>query len=302
MHCCCIFSIMAVERGVPMNKRDKIIHMLLGKTVHVEIDRPVGYQHKGLTYPINYGYIPGTVAGDGEAQDAYILGVAEPRSAFDGRVIAVIRRKDDCENKLVVAPEGAVFTRQEIADAVAFQEQYFDSTVITTHMQRILIVGNAGAGKTTFARQLAQKTGLHLVHLDRLFWHGNWQQLDRAQFDALLQKELERPEWIIDGNFSRTLPHRLQYCDTLFFFDLPTITCLAGITQRIFAYWGKTRPDMGGSCPERFDKQKLSLYRGVLTYNRRHRKNYIRLFHEQAHAQVIVFKSRRQAKAFLDAL
>lgn len=166
-------------------------------------------------------------------------------------------------------------------------------------MDRILIIGNAGAGKTTFATQLTQITGLPLVHLDQLFWTGNWEQLDRNTFDALLQQALEKPQWIIDGNFSRTLPHRLQYCDTVFFFDLPTVTCLWGITQRVFSYWGKSRPDMGGNCPERFDRQKVSLYKGVLTYTRRHRKNYIQLLDQQDHAKVIVFKRRRQAQNFL---
>ena len=92
-----------------MDPREQIVRSLLGKTVHVEVDRPIGYRHGDTVYPINYGYIPGVIAGDGEAQDAYILGVTEPVSAFDGRVVAVIRRKNDCEDKLVVAPEGMVF-------------------------------------------------------------------------------------------------------------------------------------------------------------------------------------------------
>ena len=112
-----------------MSERERTIRELLGKAVHVEVDRPIGYQHGDLVYPINYGYIPGILAGDGEEQDAYILGVSEPISAFEGRVIAAIRRLDDCEDKLVVAPEGAFFSADEIASAVRFQEQYFDSEV-----------------------------------------------------------------------------------------------------------------------------------------------------------------------------
>ena len=104
---------------------------LLGRMVHVEIDRPVGYLHGDIVYPINYGYIPGVMAGDGEEQDAYILGVSEAVSFFDGRVIAVIRRLNDCEDKLVVAPEGLLFSRDEIRRAVHFQEQFFDTQVVT---------------------------------------------------------------------------------------------------------------------------------------------------------------------------
>lgn len=168
-------------------------------------------------------------------------------------------------------------------------------------MERILVIGNAGAGKTTFSLQLSEKLQLPLVHLDRLFWHGSWQQRDREEFDQLLQAELEKDRWIIDGNFSRTLPHRLQYCDAVFFFDLPVPICLWGITKRVFTHWGKTRPDMGGSCPEFFDKQKWSLYKGVLNYNRRHRKNYHKLLGE-FDGTVIIFKSRRQAAEYLKQL
>ena len=108
-----------------MNAREQMIQELLGKTVHVEVDRPIGYRHGDIVYPINYGYLPGVVAGDGEDQDVYILGVSKPISSFDGRVIGVIRRRNDQEDKLVVAPEGMYFHQAEIAEAVHFQEQFF---------------------------------------------------------------------------------------------------------------------------------------------------------------------------------
>ena len=112
-----------------MEHRQWILHSLLGKRVHVEVDRPVGYCHHGTVYPVNYGYIPGIFAGDGEDQDAYILGITEPLTAFDGRVVGAIRRRNDCEDKLVVAPEGMEFHQGQIAEAVYFQEQYFDFTI-----------------------------------------------------------------------------------------------------------------------------------------------------------------------------
>lgn len=109
--------------------RKQIIQDYMGKPVHVVVDRPIGYVHGGLTYPINYGYIPGLIAGDGEEQDAYILGVDQPVAEFDGQVVAAIRRKNDCEDKLVVAPVGTVFHQGQIREAVHFQEQYFISTI-----------------------------------------------------------------------------------------------------------------------------------------------------------------------------
>ena len=105
---------------------------MIGKTVTVTVDRPLGSfhpNHPDLYYPINYGYIAGIMAPDGEEQDAYILGVDIPVPRFTGTVIAIIRRKDDVEDKWVVAPEGISFSQEEIRDATHFQEQYFDSHI-----------------------------------------------------------------------------------------------------------------------------------------------------------------------------
>ena len=112
-----------------MEARNRIIHELLGQRIHVEVDRPIGYVHGDIVYPVNYGYIPGVIAGDGEEQDAYILGIDTPLSSFDGIVIGAIRRKNDCEDKLVVAPAGTVMHQAQIAEATRFQEQYFICTI-----------------------------------------------------------------------------------------------------------------------------------------------------------------------------
>ena len=107
------------------------LYPLLGKSVHVEIDRPIGYVHKGLVYPVNYGYLPNMMAADGEPQDAYILGIDHPLTTFCGQVIGIICRKDDVEDKLIVAPDGMRLHQGQIMEAVRFQEQYFDSYVIS---------------------------------------------------------------------------------------------------------------------------------------------------------------------------
>ena len=111
--------------------RNQLIKDYMGKLVHVVVDRPVGYQHGDIVYPINYGYIPGISAGDGEEQDAYILGVNEPIAEFGGQVVAAICRKNDCEDKFVVASVGSVYHQGQIAEAVHFQEQYFDTRIIS---------------------------------------------------------------------------------------------------------------------------------------------------------------------------
>ena len=105
---------------------------MIGKIVKVTVDRPLGTyhpNHKDIYYPINYGYVEGIIAPDGEEQDAYILGVNEPVEEFVGRVIAIIHRADDVEEKWVVAPEDATFTKKEIMEQVKFQEQYFKSEI-----------------------------------------------------------------------------------------------------------------------------------------------------------------------------
>lgn len=106
---------------------------MIGRIVTVTIDRPLGSchpKHPDIYYSVNYGYIEGIIAPDGEEQDAYILGVDIPLQAFTGEVIAVVHRKDDVEDKWVVAPEGMTFSQEKIEELTRFQERYFDSEVI----------------------------------------------------------------------------------------------------------------------------------------------------------------------------
>lgn len=97
------------------------------------VDRPLSSfhpKHKDLYYPINYGYVEGIIAPDGEEQDAYILGVDEPVEEFTGKIVAIIHRKNDVEDKWVVVPNDYSITKDEIIDKTKFQEQYFDIDII----------------------------------------------------------------------------------------------------------------------------------------------------------------------------
>lgn len=122
------------EQFLTRQQRDALIWNWTGKAVDVEVDRPIGHVHttKGITlhYSINYGFLPGVMGGDGEEQDVYILGVSEPVKQFRGRIIAAVRRFDDNEDKLIAAPEGIRFTKEEIAEAIHFVEKYFDSEIV----------------------------------------------------------------------------------------------------------------------------------------------------------------------------
>lgn len=114
-------------------KRKALVSSYLGKTVRIKIDRPIGYVHKKpgktLVYPINYGYIPGVLGGDGEELDVYLLGVDEPVEEFEGRIIGIVYRQNDVEDKLIMAPAGAAFDKKTIEKQIDFQEKYYITSV-----------------------------------------------------------------------------------------------------------------------------------------------------------------------------
>ncbi len=121
--------------------------------------------------------------------------------------------------------------------------------------RKILIVGNSGAGKSTLARHIAQRFSIPAVHLDCIWWLPGWQERERDDFDALLEIELAKPAWVMDGNFRRTFARRLQFADFCMFLDVDTKTCLQSVYARAEAYRGKTRPDMTEGCDERIDPE-----------------------------------------------
>ena len=104
----------------------------LGKIVTVKMDRPLGTKHPkhGFVYPVNYGFIPNTLSGDGEELDAYVIGINKPLDTFTGRCYAIIHRTDDDDDKLVVAPDGQNPTDQEIEEKTKFQEQWFKHIIV----------------------------------------------------------------------------------------------------------------------------------------------------------------------------
>ncbi len=112
--------------------RKALVNSFLGKTVDISIDRPIGSvhpKHDKTVYPINYGYIPGILSGDGEDLDVYLLGVDIPVKVYTAKIIGIVHRHDDAEDKLIAAPEGMSFTDRDIVQAVKFQEQYYDSEI-----------------------------------------------------------------------------------------------------------------------------------------------------------------------------
>lgn len=106
--------------------------LYIGKILDVKIDRPMGSKHPkhGFIYPVNYGYVPNTISGDGEELDCYVLGIFEPVDTFRGKCIAIIHRIDDNDDKLIIVPEEKEYSDDAIRALTEFQERFFESIII----------------------------------------------------------------------------------------------------------------------------------------------------------------------------
>lgn len=120
-------------------------------------------------------------------------------------------------------------------------------------MERILIIGAGGAGKSTLARQLGSLLGLEVIHLDALYWQPGWVETTKTEWQATIRQLIQRPRWVMDGNYGGTLDLRMARADTVIFLDLSRWHCLWRIGRRRWQYAGKTRPDMAAACPEKLD-------------------------------------------------
>ncbi|MDE5828112.1 MAG: hypothetical protein K2H57_11115 [Duncaniella sp.] len=160
-------------------------------------------------------------------------------------------------------------------------------------MKRVVVIGCAGAGKSTFSRKLAAKTGLPLHYLDMIWHRADRTVIGREEFDLQLGRLVKEDEWIIDGNYARTLPVRLAHCDTVVFFDLPSEICIEGAKSRL----GQERVDMPWTDDEldpKFLQWIVDFPRDVVPEINRHLKNYDKT--------IIRFHSREEADVFISAL
>ncbi len=161
-------------------------------------------------------------------------------------------------------------------------------------MNKILIIGSPGSGKSTFARALGEKMNLPVYHLDNLYRNPDKTAVERDVFDGRLVEILEKNAWIIDGNFSRTMQMRIEYADTVFLLDYPVEVCLDGVRKRI----GTVRPDI--PWVETEEDEEFMEY--IRTFPETHMPQIRELFARYADKDYIVFRSRDEADGYLEEL
>ena len=165
-------------------------------------------------------------------------------------------------------------------------------------MQRVLVIGSPGAGKSTLATELARRTRLPLVHLDQHAWLPGWVELDRDQWKARVRELVAGERWIIDGNYGGSLAFRLTRADTVIDLDLPMWLCVARLLRRIASSYGRVRKDMADGCPEQLD-WGFVLYTARFPWTHRPRIDRILEFFS---GKVIRLRSSAEVRRFLASL
>ena len=167
-------------------------------------------------------------------------------------------------------------------------------------MQRILVTGCCGAGKSTFSKKLKSILKLELIHLDQYYHKPNWEEPEKDEWEKIVYTLVKKPSWIMDGHFSETMDIRIKSADTIIYLDYPTLKCFWRVIIRIFKYHGSVRFDMAKGCKEQFDLEFLHF---VLTFNRKNRKKFIQKINlVKDEKKVFVFKTDKQADKFLSQI
>lgn len=164
-------------------------------------------------------------------------------------------------------------------------------------MEKIIVVGCGGAGKSTFSRELSNKLDIPVYHLDKLFWNEGWIETPKAEFNKKIEKVINKDKWIIDGNYIRTIDIRAKKADTIIFINMPTYICLYRIFKRRFMYRRKSRPDMAEGCPEGID---IEFFKWVLSYNKKIRPEILKKLSLYKEKDIIILNGKKEVRKFLE--
>ncbi len=162
-------------------------------------------------------------------------------------------------------------------------------------MQRVIVIGCPGSGKSTFSKSLHNATGLPLYHLDMMNWNADGTNVPKCTFMERLHLVLEKESWIIDGNYGSTMELRMQFCDTVFFLDYPLDICIDGIKSRK----GRERTDIPCATLEDEDNEFMEF---INNYNSVSRPVVMELLHKYSHKRIIVFQDRSEANEYLSQI
>jgi len=167
-------------------------------------------------------------------------------------------------------------------------------------MQRILVIGSGGAGKSTFAMRMAACTGLPLVHLDVIYWRAGWVEPAKDEWATRIEQLVTAERWIMDGNFGGTLERRLAACDAVIFLDLSRWLCLWRVIRRRVRYRDQARPAMAAGCHERLSWRFIGW---ILGYPEQRRPMILqRLAAVRPEQRVFVLRTPRAVENFLDSI
>ena len=160
-------------------------------------------------------------------------------------------------------------------------------------MNKIIVIGCPGSGKSTFSKELHNRTGIPLFHLDMMFWNADKTTVEKSVFRKRLFNILKLDKWIIDGNYQSTMESRLRECDTVFFLDYSLETCLEGVRVRR----GKARTDM--PWIEKEKEEDAEFVEFIKNYRSESRPIVLALLRQYEHKKIYIFKERSEAEEFL---
>jgi len=167
-------------------------------------------------------------------------------------------------------------------------------------MQKVLIIGCCGAGKSTFSKKLQSILNVELIHLDRYYHKPNWEEPKKEEWERIVNNLIKKPSWIMDGTYIESLDIRIEKCDTLIYLDYSILKCFFRVVKRVFIDYGKKRSDMAPGCKEEFD---LEFLKYVLTFNYKNRANIYNILEKvKTTKDVIILKKDKELDSFLSQL